>query len=106
LADGFGGFGGRAAVTVAGNFGSGLRQRDGDGCSETAGGAGDEGYFVVKPEAVEDVGCGVSHVMANVRCRPELEQLLRICSRALPLRGACVDLGSGLSYGWGIGVRT
>jgi hypothetical protein len=48
-------FGGSAAVAVTGDCGSGLRERNGDRGTETAGGAGDEGNFIIEPEAVEGV---------------------------------------------------
>ena len=53
--DGGGGVVGGAAVAVAGDGGSGLRECGGDGGSEAAGGAGDEGDFVVEAEEVECV---------------------------------------------------
>ena len=40
---------------MAGDRGSGLRQRNGNGGTQTAGRAGDQGYFVIKSEAVENV---------------------------------------------------
>ena len=60
--DSVGGVVGGAAIAVAGYGGSGLREGDGDGGSEAAGGAGDEGYLVVETEEVE----GVLHGSPNV----------------------------------------
>jgi len=48
-------FGCGPAVAVAGDRGSGLPQRNGDRGTETAGRAGDQGYFVIESEAVENV---------------------------------------------------
>jgi hypothetical protein len=55
-ADGFGRFGGFAAVAVDGDLGSGLGECDGDGGAEAAGGSGDQGYFVVETEEVDGGG--------------------------------------------------
>ena len=51
----------RQAVAVAGDSGSGLRECDGDSCAEATGRTGDEGDFIVKAEAVKDVGWRVGH---------------------------------------------
>ena len=53
--DGGGGVVGGAAVAVDGYGGSSLRERSGDGRAETAGGSGDEGYFIVETEEIECV---------------------------------------------------
>ena len=50
-----GGLVGGAAVAVDGDGGSGLGEGSGDGCTESAGGSGDEGDFIVEAEEVEDV---------------------------------------------------
>ena len=60
--DGGGGFGAARRLPWHGYGGSGLRERDGDGGAEAAGGAGDEGDFVVEAEDVEDV-CGLFCMM-------------------------------------------
>jgi hypothetical protein len=51
----FGGFSRGAAVSMAGDGCSCLRECDRNGCAEAAGGTGDERYFVVEAEAFEDV---------------------------------------------------
>jgi hypothetical protein len=40
---------------MAGDCGSGLRECNGDRGAETAGGAGDQGNFVVESEAIKNV---------------------------------------------------
>ena len=55
FAYGFGGFSRGAAVAMAGDGGPCLRERDGDGCAEPAGGTRDQRYLVVEAKAFEDV---------------------------------------------------
>ena len=55
-ADGGGGLGCGAAIAVDGDESPGLRECDGDGRAQAAGGSGDEGDFAVEAEGIEDVG--------------------------------------------------
>jgi hypothetical protein len=78
FADGCGGLRGSAAVAVTGYGGSRLRESDGDGGAEAAGGAGDEGYLVVEAEAFEDVEGLVGHLgkCTGIRVEEQTEERL------------------------------